>query len=455
MTLLVVGLSHRTAPVSVLDQVALGPADSLALQRDVLQSAYVAESLVLSTCNRIEMYADVARFHGAVDELTDRLCKQAGIGLDDVAEHLYVHYDDRAARHLFEVAAGLDSMIVGEQQILGQVRHSLRVAQEAATAGRALNDLGQTALRVGKRVHAETGIDRAGASVVSVALEAAAGHLGGALAGRRALVVGAGAMSSLAVATLARSGVASIVIANRTPSRAHRLAESVAPDVESAWISLAQVAGELADIDVLVSCTGSQGLVVTRDQVEAVLPQRAGRPLVVVDLALPHDTDPELAALPGVVRIDLARLAELPDARASESDVALARRIVDEELEAYVAAQAALRVAPVVVSLRARASDVVDAELGRLRLRLAGVDDRVMFEVERSLRRTVSTLLHTPTVRMKQLASDPEGTRYAEVVRALFDLDSGALDAVSGGVEVVPAEIADDGPADGTPEVRP
>jgi glutamyl-tRNA reductase len=430
MTLLVVGVSHRSAPVPVLDRLALAPAAALDLQRDVVTSSWVAESMVLSTCNRVEVYADVARFHGAVEDVTSQLAKRSGLVRDELTPHLYVHYDERAAQHLFEVAAGLDSMVVGEQQILGQVRHALKVAQESATAGRTINDAGQAALRVGKRVHAETGIDRAGASVVSVALDLAGERLGD-LSTRRAVVVGAGAMSGLAVALLARRGVAGLTVVNRTPARAQRLAASVPAPVEARAAGLEGLADELADVDLVVSCTGSVGLVLTAEEVRRLLPLRGDRPLVVVDLALPHDTDPALAELPGVTRIDLADLADLPAARASESDVATARRIVAEEVTSFATAQAAQRVEPIVVSLRARAADVVEGELARLRMRLPGLDDASLAEVERALRRASATLLHTPTVRMKQLAADPEGTRYAEALRRLFDLDPATVEAVA------------------------
>jgi glutamyl-tRNA reductase len=439
VTLLVVGVSHRSAPVTVLDRIALGTEAAEELQVELLASPHVAEAMVLATCNRVEVYADVSRFHGGVVDVTESLAKAAGLPREEVTPHLYVRYEDRAVQHLFEVAAGLDSMVVGEQQILGQVRTALRSAQDAATVGRSLNDLGQAALRVGKRVHADTGIDRAGISVVSVALDLAADRLGAEdLAGRRALVIGAGAMSSLAATLLRRAGVADLVIANRTFEHGARLAEQV----DGRAIALDEVPAHLADAEIVVSCTGSTGLVLTTAEVAAA---RAGRthPLVVVDLALPHDTEESLGSLPGVTRVDLVDVAGVPGAQASERDVELARAIVAEEVRSHLAAIAALRVEPVVVSLRARAEQVVEAELQRLRLRLPDLDDVAADELARSLRRTVSTLLHTPTVRMKELAADPDGTRYATALHRLFDLDPEAIEAL-----VVTADTDDlaDGP---------
>ena len=440
MTLLVVGVSHRTAPVTLLDRVALVDGAAEKLQVDLLASTHVAESLVLSTCNRVEIYAEVDKFHGGVLDVTETLAKATGIDRDELTPHLYVRYEDRAVQHMFEVAAGLDSMVVGEQQILGQVRGALRTGQDLATVGRSLNDLAQAALRVGKRVHHDTGIDRAGASVVSVALHLAAASLGGSLEGRRALVVGAGAMSGLAAATLARQGVSEIVVANRTFERGERLADQVGGRA----VRFDDILGVLASADVVVSCTGSTGLVLTT---EALAAARDGvtAPLAVVDLALPHDTEESIGTLAGVTRIDIASLADLPEAHAPERDVELARAIVVDEVRAHLAAIAAQRVEPIVVSLRSHADQVVGAELDRLRLRLPGLSDADLDEVSRTLRRTVSTLLHRPTVRMKELAADPDGARYATTLHRLFDLDPEAIAAVTAAAAAEPSSASGPG----------
>jgi glutamyl-tRNA reductase len=309
-------------------------------------------------------------------------------------------------------------MVVGEAQILGQVRAALTRGQECGTAGRSLNAAVQQALRVGKRVHAETGIDRSGVSIVSVALDAAAEVVGG-LAAQQVLVVGAGSMGALATTTLAARGATGTVVANRTAAAAERLAMTV--DGGRA-VGLAALSQELGQADIAVFCTGATDTVVDADFVSAAR-TGAGRPLVVLDLALPHDTDPAIGTIPGVTRIDLAALATLPATAASEADVQACRRIVADEVEAFLAAQAAQQVEPTLVSLRAHAGSVLDAEMARLRLRLASVDDTTLGEVERSMRRAINTLLHNPTVRMKELAAQPGGDRYAEALSALFDLD--------------------------------
>ena len=220
MSVLVVGMSHRSAPVGVLEQAAVGADDVPKLLDEMMRAAHVNEVVLLSTCNRIEVIAVVDAFHGGLADVGDVLARHAGLPLVELTEHLYVHYAGSAVQHMFAVAAGLDSMVVGEAQILGQLRSAYATAQELGTVGRVLHELSQHALRVGKVVHTRTGIDSAGASVVSEALTDAAEQLGGALAGRRAVLVGAGAMGALAAAHLRRAGAAEIVVLNRGVERA-------------------------------------------------------------------------------------------------------------------------------------------------------------------------------------------------------------------------------------------
>ncbi|MET7480915.1 glutamyl-tRNA reductase [Streptomyces sp. NPDC005648] len=280
MSLLVVGLSHRSAPVSILERAALGADAQVKLLQDTVAAEPAAEAAVLATCNRIELYADVDKFHAGVAELSTLLAQHSGVGLDELTPYLYVHYEDRAVHHLFSVACGLDSMVVGEGQILGQIKDSLAKAQDLHTAGRLLNDLFQQALRVGKRAHSETGIDRAGQSLVTFGLEqlAAGGDAEEWARGKKALVIGAGSMSSLAAATLARAGVDEVVIANRTADRADRLAEILNDagdlDVVARAVPMDAVPGELTRADVVVSCTGATGLVLSADAVGAAVSGR-------------------------------------------------------------------------------------------------------------------------------------------------------------------------------------
>ncbi|MEV7384695.1 glutamyl-tRNA reductase [Streptomyces sp. NPDC091215] len=293
MSLLVVGLSHRSAPVSVLERAALGADAQIKLVQDTVAAEPATEAAVLATCNRIELYADVDKFHAGVAELSTLLAQHSGVGLDELTPYLYVHYEDRAVHHLFSVACGLDSMVVGEGQILGQIKDSLAKAQELHSAGRLMNDLFQQGLRVGKRAHSETGIDRAGQSLVTFGLEqlAAGGDVQSWAKGKKALVIGAGSMSSLAAATLARAGVTEIVVANRTPDRAERLAqilnEGDDTHVTARAVPMDAVPGELTRADIAVSCTGATGLVLTAEVIAAAIEGRTGVPVAEIDADLP------------------------------------------------------------------------------------------------------------------------------------------------------------------------
>ena len=441
MSVLVVGLSHKSAPVATLERAAVSGDTLTKLLRDVVQAEPVAESFVVSTCNRVEVYAEVDRFHAGVTAICELLARHCGVPPHELTPHLYVHYEDRAVSHLLAVAAGLDSMVVGEDQILGQVRSAVKLAAEQGTAGRVLGELGQLALRTGKRARAETGIGRAGLSLLSAAVELAAAHLApespvgpgpDALAGRDVLIVGAGSMSALAAATAARSGAASIVVANRTRERAERLAASVST-VSTKITGLADLPVAMATADVLISCTGAAGQVISRDMVSAALTaKKAPAALVILDLAMPRDVEPAAASLPGVVLIGMDELSEHATA-IRDDDVAAVRAILEAELAAYQSAVEAARVAPTVVALRAKAAKVVDAELARLAGRLSadGLSGHALDEIAQSVRRVVDKILHAPTVRVKELAGSPGGEEYAAALRVLFDLDPRAVEAVT------------------------
>ncbi len=445
MSVLVVGMSHKSAPVPVLERAALS-ADALPkLLRDLFHTGDVAGTFVISTCNRVEIYADVDRFHGSVAAVCELLSRYSGIVTNELTGHLYVHYEEGAVKHLLAVAAGLDSMVIGEGQILGQVRTALNVARQNGTLGRVLGEAGSAALRTGKRAHSETGIDQTGASLVSVGIEAAAEAVGSpSLSGRSVLVVGAGSMSSLAATAAARAGAAKVVVANRTRRHAERLAASVGGSAAD----LAGLPAAIAAADLVISCTGAAGLVITTDAVEAALALREGapgagrtgpsRPLAFLDLAMPRDVDTHVAEVPGVTVLGMDQLADAGRAAAAlagvADDVAAVRSIVEEEFAAYRAAAHAAQVTPTVVALRAKAAEVVDAELARLAGRLQGADGldaAALGEIARTVRRVVDKLLHAPTVRVKELAGSPRGDGYDEALRVLFDLDPRTVEAVT------------------------
>jgi glutamyl-tRNA reductase len=421
MSILVVGLSYKSAPVSVLESASVSTDDVPKLLDELRTAPAISEVLLLSTCNRIEVYADVARFHPGLAEISSVLARHAGLTVPDLGEHLYVHFAEAAVGHMFSVAAGLDSMVVGESQILGQLRSAYASAVQAATVGSVLHDLAQTSLRVGKRAHTETGIDQAGASVMSVAIDDAAAVLGP-LDNRRVVIVGAGSMGALAASTLRRRGIVDLAVANRSAERARRLADSVGGRA----VAMDDLSDEIANADLLVSATGATGLVLPASSIRP----RNGRPLVIVDVALPRDVDPDVAARPEVTYIDLESVRE-DGAIVSETEVRAAATIVDAELGGYLATQQQLAVAPTVTALRSKANQVIDAELLRLDGRLPWLDPITRDEVAGAVRRAVEKLLHAPTVRVKELATRPDGDKYAAALRELFDLDPSAPESVA------------------------
>jgi glutamyl-tRNA reductase len=427
MSVLAVGLSHRSAPTELLELVSAGIGDPVKLLHEVAGGEHVAEAAVVSTCNRVEIYTHVTAFHGGHLDVTDALSRVSGVPLEELQDHLYVDYDTRAVQHLFAVACGLDSMLVGESQILGQLRDSLKVAQKEGTTGRVLGEALRHALRVGKRARTETGIDRAGASLVSVALERAAAELGD-LAGVHALVVGAGSTGGLAGAALLRADVGRVTVVNRGEAGGARLAARLG----GASRPLDELPAALADADVVVSATASISTVLDADTVAQVMGSRPNRPLALIDLGLPRDVEPAASRVPGVTLIDLESLRTVLEGGQADRDVEAVRAIVAEEVATFLGWQRQARVAPTVVALRSQADQLVRGELDRLTARLPDLDDVTRTEVEDTVRRVVEKLIHAPTVRVKELAIEAGGDLYADALRELFGLPRVLPTAVAG-----------------------
>jgi glutamyl-tRNA reductase len=420
MSLVILGLSHHTAPVPLLEAMSLGPVARTRLSADLVRRDHLSEAVVVSTCNRTEVYAESMTFHGAVTDIADAHTEVTGVPRDELREHLYVHYEDRAIAHAFTVACGLDSMAVGEAQILGQMRTALREAQRDGHVGPALNTLFQQALRVGKRAHTETGIDAVSVSLVEAGLALAERELGP-LRGLRVLVVGAGGMSSLAATTVARRGAQALTVVNRTLARAQRLVERTGGVARPQ----AELGAALAEADVVVSCTGSTGVVVDLATAGDAQVARGGRPQLYIDLGLPRDVAAEVDSLNGVSVAGLALLGEELSDGQTPPQVAEVADLVIAEVAAFLTTRAADTVAPTVAALRAHAADVVAGELSRLDMRLPGLDDQSRAEVQLAVHRIVEKLLHTPTVRVKELAVGGRGDGAVQALRELFDLGPG------------------------------
>ena len=412
MNLLSVGASYRTADVAVLERLVIAEGALPDVLQRLIAQPYVGEAVVLSTCNRVEVYAAVTGFHGGLGDVCNVLAEQSGLSAADLAGHLYVHYDEAAVRHSFRVSAGLDSMVVGEAQILGQLRDAYHSATESDSAGRLLHELMQQALRVGKRAHAETGIDRAGQSVVTAALDMARSHLGD-LSGKTALVIGAGAMGALSVATLTRAGVGPLKLTNRSAERADRLAEAYGATA----VPFADLDAALASVDMVVSATASIAPVLTRERLEQA------RPLVVLDLAVPRDVAPDATDIDGVLVIDIDGLAAGRRSLPAAAETAAVEQIVATEVDHFLGWLRGADIAPTVAALRTRADEVVAAELRKLTGRRPEFTAEQRADVSRTLHRVVQQLLHSPTVRVRQLAAESGGDQYATLLRQLFDLD--------------------------------
>jgi len=419
VSLLVVGLNHRTVPVELLERMTV-PEERLAKAlHDLSAREHLLEVVLLSTCNRTEIYARCTHFHAAVGDVRDFLAAHSGADPDEFGDHLYTYYDEAAVAHLFSVAAGLDSMIVGESEILGQVRDAWQTAVREQTAPQLLSRMFKHAVESGKRVRTETGISRHPVSIPSAAVAVASEYLGD-LDAARVLVIGAGQMGSGLASTLRSRGVADVVVANRTRERAEELAAAIGARA----IPLTDIADTLVETDVLLTSTASSEVLVERAMVEMVMACRDGKPLLVVDVALPRDVDPGVGDIPDVTLLDLDDLKEYAQRSAERrrGEIGKVRAILAAEIERYRAERAAREVGPLVTSLRELAEAVRRGELERFRAKLGKLDPEARDLVDAITQGIVNKLLHEPTVRVKDAAGTPRGDYYADALASLFDL---------------------------------
>jgi glutamyl-tRNA reductase len=417
MSVIVVGVTHRTSPVAVLERLAIAPGEVAKAVESLVQRDNIREAVVLSTCGRTELYLVAERFHGAYADATDFLTALGSLTPDELYPHLLALHDDAAATHLCEVAAGLDSTVVGESEILGQVRAAWKVAQEHGGVRSTLDLLFRRALRAGKRARTETAIGRGTASVSHAAVEMATERLGS-LAGRRVVVVGAGDMGRGVASALRSAGVGSIVVANRSATRATELAARVGGSV----IGIEDLAHALAECDVAVTCASTE-TIVTAD-LFARRPATAPA-MLVVDIAVPRNVDPAVAELPGVTLCDLDDLRDwAARGRASRAaDAGRVREIIVEELEQFQIETTARQAAPLVAQLREHAEQIRTAELRRYAGRLGGLPAGEREAIDALTRSIVAKLLHSPSVRLRNDAGTPQGERNAAAVSDLFELE--------------------------------
>jgi glutamyl-tRNA reductase len=420
MPVLALGVSYRRAPVELLERLSFPQEDLPKAYHHLATLEAMEEAVIVSTCNRVEVYATVPRYHQGFLDVKRFLSESREVPSDEFGEPLYAHYEDDAAEHLFSVAAGIDSMVLGEPQIHSQVRQALRWAQGEDAAGPVLTSLFREALRVGRRARRETGIESSPAAFVEAGASLASMHLGG-LDGRSVLVIGAGEMSALAIRALRDRGVDPVTILNRTPERAARLARRSGG---AAHGGMERLEPELAQADLVVSSTGATGLVLHAALVERAVSSRQ-RPLFLLDLAVPRDVDPAAADLPGVQVADIDDLREGLDERRDELDaeVERVRAIVTDETRRFGRRQREARLAPLIKALHQRGDEIRAREVRRLASRLRGLSERDRQAVESLAAGIVAKLLHDPVVRLKEGAGTAEGEAHARTLAELFDLD--------------------------------
>jgi glutamyl-tRNA reductase len=416
---IVVGLNHRTAPVELRERVAVPSSRLDKALHDLSSREHLAEVVLLSTCNRTEIYARSTKFHSAVSDVLDFLAEQGGAPPEEFSEHLYTYYDDSAVSHLFGVSAGLDSMILGEGEILGQVRGAWQLAEAEGASGQALARVFRQAIEVGKRVRTETAIGRSALSVSSAAV-ALAERTMFSLRGRSMLILGAGDVAEGLGRALVAAGAGDVVVANRTHARAVALAEKL----HGRAVPLGELPEILTRVDVLLTATDSTEVHVERADVEAVMERRNGAPLLIVDVAVPRDVDTGAGQVDGVTLHDVDDLHELTEAALDERrrEIATVREIIGEELERFQTDRAAREVAPLVTELRARAEQIRQSELARFRSKLDALPEGARGTIEALTQGIVNKLLHEPTVRLKDAAGTARGELYSDALGTLFDI---------------------------------
>jgi glutamyl-tRNA reductase len=420
MTIVNVGLSHRVTPADVLEKLVVSSAELTDVLAGLHAVPSIDEVVVLSTCNRLEVYVGA---QGPVEQVTrtvaDLLAAHGRIPVGEILRLARVEVGAAAAEHLFSVACGLDSMAVGEEQIVAQIKAAARAAAEAGTTGPVVTGLMDAALRVSKQARTETTISTAGISLVRAGLDLAHEYLGG-LAGRKAVVLGTGSVGKLAARLLHESGVAQLTVASRTEAAA----ATVAASVHGRPLQAADLPATLADSDLLITATGAPVHVVLAEQVRAAREQTGDRPLFVLDLGMPPDVQPAVGHLAGVTLVDIHALGRHLADRDVPDDVHRVRAIVAAEVDSYVERQNQAAAAPVIAALHSQIRELTEAELVRLNERLPTLSDQQRAETAATVNRIIRKVLHRPTVRAKQFATGPEGPVYLEALQQLFDLSA-------------------------------
>ena len=424
MTIVNVGVSYRLAPAEVLEKLAVPSAELAGVLARLRALPSIDEVAVLSTCNRVEVYAAVAGAAGpATRAVADLVATRGRIPAADVLGMARIHVGGAAAEHLFSVACGLDSMAVGEDQIVAQIKAAARAAVAAGTTGPAVTSLIDAALRASKRARTQTTISTEGISLARAGLDLARARVGG-LAGRDAVVLGTGPTGRLAARLLREAGAGRLCVASRDPARA----AEVATVVHGRPLRISDVPAALASADILVTATGATVPVLPVAQVAAARVQASGRPLFVLDLGMPPDVDPAVRHLAGVTLIDLAALGKHLADGVVPDQIAQVSAIVAAEVAAYMKREEQAAATPVIAAMHAQIRQLADAELTRLHGRLPGLTEQERAETAATVHRILRKVLHQPTVRAREFSTGPNGPVYLDALRQLFDLDAATGD---------------------------
>jgi glutamyl-tRNA reductase len=421
MHLTLVGLSHKTAPIEIREKLtfpAHRQADALS---ELTCGSQASEAVILSTCNRTEIYAVTAGAQEGVDAVVDFVCGHHEVDRAELEPYLYVAQGDAVVRHLFRVVASLDSMVVGEAQILGQVKEAYDHSFSNGASGRVFNKLFRQSFEVGKRVRSETAIGEAAVSISYAAVELAR-KVFDTLSGRTILVLGAGRMSELTAKHLVSQGVHSVLVANRTYERAVELAERF----EGEAIRYDDLFERMRDADIVISSTAATHYVVRRDDVAQVMRKRPGRPLFLIDIAVPRDIEPAVNDLRDVFLYDIDDLSGVVESNLEERqrEAAQAQLIIDEEYRAFEAWLESMEVVPTITAIRAKSEALRAEELEKALKRLDGLSEKQIATVEALSQAIVSKMLHGPTARLKSAASEKDGYQYVDTARHLWGLDA-------------------------------
>ena len=421
VSIVVVGLNHKTAPVDLLERLAISEEMLPKALHQLSTYEHVIEGAVLSTCNRIEAYALVSKFHGGAQDLRNFFAEFCHVAPEEFTDRLYTYHDEAAVGHLFRVAAGIDSMIVGESEILGQVRRAFAAASAEGTIQSTLSHAFRQGFRAGKRARTETGISRNPVSISSAAVDLARrAFAGDTLEGKHVLVVGAGKMGRLALHALHRAGTSKVTLVNRSDEKAI----AVAGEFDVARRPFSELTESIRDADIVISSTTAPDAVISKAMVELTVNART-RPLFVVDIAVPRDVDPSVGELDNVVLKDIDDLRGVVESGVGNrlSEVAKVEDIVADELERFVEWQRASEIGPTIAALVEKAEEIRRSELERMSSRLGELSDEQRQAVEEATRRAVAKVLHAPMAKARRLAATKQGHSYIAALRELFELD--------------------------------